>query len=147
MNQRQKLSASVAAMVFVVFSATMVSICRTVMNEEKVVSQLRTLSACQAYFEEKQSRENGRSRYASLNELLAANLIADDALDSSTHSFEFHSSEKTWWVKASPINQGRDGYLYYFVNQSHVIYHLDRDFKVDQETGKPDRKLMALGAF
>ncbi|MDF1660590.1 MAG: hypothetical protein P1V97_02375, partial [Planctomycetota bacterium] len=82
MNQRQKLSASIAAMLFVVFSATIVSIFRRVMNEEKVVSQLRSLAAAQDHFEEEQSQENGHSRYGSLNELLAAKLIPNTLLDS-----------------------------------------------------------------
>ena len=84
----------------------------TVKNERSAMSVLWSISSAQrAYKEEK----NGS--YASLEELLSANLISTDMMERSGYKFEIRLVPDGYEISAVPIEYGKTGKLSFFMNQ------------------------------
>jgi hypothetical protein len=84
----------------------------TVKNERSAMSMMWSISSAQRTYKEE---KNGT--YASLEELLSANLISTDMLEGSGYKFEVRLVPDGYEISAVPIEYGKTGKLSFFMNQ------------------------------
>lgn len=84
----------------------------TVKNERSAMSVLWSISSAQRTYKEE---KNGS--YASLEELLSANLISTDMMEASGYKFEIRLVPDGYEISAVPIEYGKTGKLSFFMNQ------------------------------
>ena len=83
----------------------------TLANERAAMSALWTIS----YGEEQHKQKN--STYASLEELIAAQMVAPNLLSNGTYKFEFAITGDGYSVSAVPTEYGKTGKLSFFLDQ------------------------------
>lgn len=90
----------------------------TVKNERQAMSMLYSITGAQQSY-----KENGKSAYGSLEDLIAAELISKDRLDNSGYKFEVRLVPDGYEISAVPIEYGKTGKLSFFMtHETHTIH-------------------------
>lgn len=87
----------------------------TVKNERSAMSALWSIWSAQRAYKE------GKTGYASLEELLSANLISTDMLERSGYKFEIRLVPDGFEISAVPVEYGRTGKLSFFMTQEKAL--------------------------
>lgn len=90
----------------------------TVKNERSAMSVMWSISSAQRTYKEE---KNGT--YASLEELLSANMISKDSMEASGYKFEVRLVPDGFEVSAVPIEYGKSGKLSFFMTQETPLIH------------------------
>ena len=90
----------------------------TVKNERSAMSMMWSISSAQRTYKEE---KNGT--YASLEELLSANMISKDSLEASGYKFEIRLVPDGYEVSAVPVEYGKSGKLSFFMSQETPMIH------------------------
>lgn len=117
-------------------------------NEASAVGSLRTISASQAIYYERE----GNGSYGTLEDLRAAKYVDTVLGTGRKQEYRFElgtyvdkSTGPAFWAKASPDVPGDTGDRYFLLKSSGAIYFSTEDFTVNKSTGEPDKKLMRIG--
>jgi len=90
----------------------------TVKNERSAMGVLWSISSAQ-----RQYKEEKNGAYASLEELLAAEMVSKDRLDDSGYKFEMRLVPDGFEISAVPIEYGKTGKLSFFMtHETHMIH-------------------------
>ncbi|HKV35641.1 MAG TPA: hypothetical protein VJP89_14995 [Pyrinomonadaceae bacterium] len=90
----------------------------TVKNERQAMSMLYSITGAQRSY-----KENGKSSYGSIEDLIAAELISKDTLDKSGYKFEVRLVPDGYEISAVPLEYGKTGKLSFFMtHETHTIY-------------------------
>ncbi|HXQ70198.1 MAG TPA: MAP7 domain-containing protein, partial [Pyrinomonadaceae bacterium] len=90
----------------------------TVKNERQAMSMLYSITGAQQSY-----KENGKSGYGSLDDLIAAELISKDTLDKSGYKFEVKLVPDGYEISAVPLEYGKTGKLSFFMtHETHTIH-------------------------
>lgn len=90
----------------------------TVKNERQAMSMLYSITGAQRSY-----KENGKSGYGSLEDLIAAELISKDTLDKSGYKFEVRLVPDGYEISAVPLEYGKTGKLSFFMtHETHLVY-------------------------
>jgi hypothetical protein len=88
----------------------------TVKNERSAMSSLWAIANAQRNYKE----QNG-SRYASLEELVAAELVSEETVKAAGYKFDMTLTAEGFEVSAVPVEYGKTGKLSLFIDQSGII--------------------------
>jgi hypothetical protein len=88
-----------------------------VKNENQAMSVLWSI-----YSAEYRYKEEKKGGYASLEELISAEMISKDTMDASGYKFEFRMTGEGWEVSATPLEYGKTGkFSFYMDSQNPTI--------------------------
>ena len=90
----------------------------TVKNERQAMSMLYSITGAQRSF-----KEDKKSGFGSLEDLIAAELISKDTLDNSGYKFEVRLVADGFEISAVPVEYGKTGKLSFFMTHEGYIIH------------------------
>jgi hypothetical protein len=99
------------------------------MNETRAIGALKTISMAQTLYREGDKDRDGTLDYAPDLQILGRTQLIDPLLGSGTkdgYVFETHNGpavEFQWFATADPLEPGRSGLRFFYIDQSGVIYY------------------------
>jgi hypothetical protein len=93
-----------------------------VQNERMAISVLYTIAAA----EEQYKNDKGAGSLGTLEQLIAADLVSKEMIESSGYRFDVTVSGDKFEVTAVPVEYGKTGSMSYFIDQSRVLRGADR---------------------
>lgn len=94
----------------------------TVKNERAAMGVLWSISYAQRRYKE----EKGSPSYASLEQLLEAQMVSKDMIEASGYKYEIMVSADGFAISAVPVEYGKTGKLSFYLDQSGTIRGADR---------------------
>lgn len=91
-----------------------------VTKEREAIGTLWTIANA-----ERQYKEKNKSGYASLEELMTAELLPKEMLNSKSYKFEIEITADGYAITAVPVEYGKSGKMSYFMDQTGVIRGAD----------------------
>jgi hypothetical protein len=92
----------------------------TAINERATISTLWTIANA-----EREYKEKNNTGYASLEELVAAEVLSKEALENVNYKLDFMITADGYTVSAVPVEYGKTGKLSFFLNQTGVVRGAD----------------------
>lgn len=74
-----------------------------------------------AYAEEQYKAKNGAGSYGTLEDLIAANMLSKEAVESAGYKFDLTASGEKFELSAAPAEYGKTGHLSMFIDQTRVL--------------------------
>ena len=93
-----------------------------VQNERMAIGMIYRLSMAEDEFKQK----NGGA-YATIEQLIAADMLPKDSMDESGYRFEVTVSGDKFEISATPLEYGKTGRLSFFLDHTHVIRGGDKN--------------------
>ena len=91
-------------------------------NEARAIGSVYML----AHFQEQYKQDKGAGSYGTLEQLIAAKLVAKEMLDNSGYKIEMTVTGDKFEVSATPVEYGKTGTMSYFIDQTRILRAADR---------------------